>query len=118
MARKREILVDQDEDIVAYEHHRGAKFVRVQVGMGSKLPDGTFIEAESQNYENFIIQGEVYELLMAESGSKPKGVFRVDDLWDYVDAGRHKVLAEREKIKQDVLAAEEAKNAEPTNPKK
>ena len=101
-ARKREVIVDQDEDIVAYEHHIPGKFVRVFVGFGTALPDGSFIAAENQNYEGVIIQGDEYENLMAATETKPAGVFRREDLWQFVDLGRAKVLEEQEKFKKKI----------------
>lgn len=101
MGRKREVLVDQDEDIVAYEHHLPGQFVRVLVGFGAVMPDGSFVAADEQNYENFIVQGDAYDDLMAATDIKPQGVFRKDDLWKFVDIGRSNALAEREKIKQE-----------------
>lgn len=101
MGRKREVLVDQDEDIVAYEHHLPGQFVRVLVGFGTAMSDGSFVAADEQNYENFIVQGDAYVSLMAATDTKPQGVFRKDDLWKFVDIGRSSALAEREKIKQE-----------------
>jgi hypothetical protein len=106
MARAREVILDQDEDIVAYEHHLPGRMVRVMVGFGTIMPDGEFKAAEEQNYENFIIQGVAYDNLMAATETKPAGVFRKEDLWQFVDQGRANVVAEREKIKQERLKQE------------
>lgn len=111
MARKREVIVDQDEDIVSYEHNLVGKFVRVLLGFGLAMPDGSFAAAEGQNYENYIIQGAAYESLMAATDSKPLGVFRKEDLWTYVDIGRAGFLAERETMRlatTPVVSAEES----------
>lgn len=107
MPRLREQILDNYEDIVSYEHHIAGRFVRVLVGFGTALPDGGFLVAESQNYDNFIIQGDAYEDLMAAKGKKPAGVFRKDDLWQFVDVGRQKIMAER----QAIADAEAAKAA-------
>jgi|GEM_PF-1814763 len=106
MSRRREVILDQDEDIVAYEHHLPGRMVRVMVGFGTIMPDGEFKAAEEQNYENFIIQGVGYDNLMAPTETKPAGVFRKEDLWQFVDQGRANVVAEREKIKQERLKQE------------
>lgn len=95
MARKRQVLIDQDEDIVYYEHSLTGKFVRVLVGVGTKMPDNSFIAADNQNYENIIIQEHDYDNLMAANGDKPAGVFRKDDLWACVDLWRSNALLER-----------------------
>lgn len=97
--RKRKVIVDQDEDIVAYEHHLAGKFVRVFVGFGTTMPDGEFEVADNQNYEGIIIQGDEYQKLLAATQTKPAGVFRREDLWQFVDLGRAKVLEEQERIK-------------------
>lgn len=97
--RKREIILDEDEDIVAYEHNLTGNFVRALVGYGTKMPDGSFIPSDGQNFENVIIQGPDYLQLMAATETKPANVFRRDDLWAYVDIARTNFLAEREKIR-------------------
>ena len=107
MARTRELIIDQDEDIVAYEHHLPGRFVRVLVGFGTAMADGSFVASENQNYENFIIQDTAYDALMAATDKKPAGVFRKDDLWQFVDVGRQKIMAER----QAIADAEAAKDA-------
>lgn len=103
MGRKREIIIDEDEDVVAYEHHLSGKFVRILVGFGTAMPDGSFVAAESQNFENFIVQGEAYETLLAATETKPAGVFRKGDLWNFVDLGRAAMKAEREKAKEGFI---------------
>ena len=90
MGRKRQVVLDQDEDIVSYEHNLAGKFVRVLVGIGSNLPDGEFAVAESQTYETYIIQDADYVDLMTGKGDKPAKTFRRDDLWQYVDSERAK----------------------------
>ena len=90
MGRKRQVVLDQDEDIVSYEHNLAGKFVRVLVGIGSNLPDGEFAVAESQTYETYIIQDADYVDLMAGKGDKPAKTFRRSDLWQYVDSARLK----------------------------
>lgn len=96
MARKREVILDQDEDIAAYEHHLQGKFIRVFVGFGVNTPDG-FQFSEGQNYEQITIQTEAYDNLLAATDTKPAGVFRKEDLWPIVDIARQNVLTEREK---------------------
>ena len=90
MGRKRQVVIDQDEDIVSYEHNLAGKFVKVLVGIGSTLPDGEFAVAESQTYGTYIIQDADYVDLMAEKGDKPAKTFRRNDLWQYVDSERAK----------------------------
>lgn len=107
--RKREIILDQDEDIVAYEHNLSGGFVRALVGFGTKMPDGSFMPSDGQNYENIIIQGQDYVDLMAETETKPANVFRREDLWVYVDIARTNFLAERERIR---IATEEKLEAQ------
>ncbi|MBA3756294.1 MAG: hypothetical protein H0X02_08755 [Nitrosomonas sp.] len=120
--RKREVILDEDEDIVAYEHNLAGGFVRALVGYGTKMPDGSFIPSDGQNFENIIIQGPDYVDLMAETETKPANVFRRDDLWVYVDIARTNFLAEREKIRiatEEKLEAKqilaETKNVKPKN---
>lgn len=90
MGRKRQVIVDQDEDIVSYEHNIPGGFVRVLVGAGTTLPDGSFQVAENQTYESYTIQDEEYTDLMTAKGNKPAKTFRRDDLWQYVDSNRAK----------------------------
>lgn len=115
MARKREVLIDEDEDIVYYEHSITGKFVRVMVGIGTKMADGSFVAADNQNFENVIIEGQNYDNLMSANGNKPLGVFRKDDLWDFVDIGRAKFLTERSQLKEKIeleLLANNPQNVE------
>ena len=96
MGRKRQIVVDQDEDIVSYEHNLVGKFVRVLVGVGTSMPDSSFIVSENQTFESYIIDGVEYDNLMSANGNKPVGVFRREDLWPSVDQQRTKIKEERE----------------------
>ena len=105
MARQRQIVIDQDEDIVSYEHSLSGKLVHVLVGIGKSIPGGGFIVSESQNYENFLIQGDDYDSLMAATQTKPQGVFRKDDLWPYIDSERSKVTSKRESIIESVMGS-------------
>lgn len=118
MARNRQVIVDQDEDIVFYEHHLVARFVRVMVGFGTTLPDGSFVASEDQNYENYVLQGVAYDALMAATDTKPAGVFRKEDLWQFIDIGRQKILEERQAIAEQQLAqiAQAAQDAAPVDP--
>lgn len=106
MARTRELIVDQEEDIVAYEHHLPGRFVRVLVGFGMVMADGSFVVSENQNYENFIIQDVAYDALMAATDKKPAGVFRKEDLWQFVDIGRQNLINERARRVEEISAAE------------
>ena len=93
MSRKREIVVNQNEDIVSYEHNLVGRFVRVLVGTGTVTVAGEFVPAENQNFENIIIQDGQYDDLMAAKNGKPDGVFRKSDLWAYIDSERSAVIA-------------------------
>lgn len=95
MARVRQIVIDQDEDIVSYEHNLAGKFVRVLVGVGTSMPDSSFIVSENQTFESYIIEGANYDSLMLS------GVFSRNDLWPFVDSSRVAKQAERDKIKED-----------------
>lgn len=106
MGRKRQIVIDQDEDIVSYEHNLAGKFVRVSVGVGTALPDSSFIVSENQTFESYIIEGPEYENLMLS------GVFSRNDLWPFVDSSRAEKQAERDKIKEEKVPKEE-KNVKP-----
>lgn len=108
MPRERTVIVDQDEDIVCYEHNLAGNFVRVLVGFGTAMPDGSFVPSENQNYENFIIQSPAYEDLMAATETKPAGVFRKNDLWKYIDIVRQKIISERQAIADEKAAKEAA----------
>lgn len=90
MSRKRVVVVNDDEDIVSYEHNLPGRFVRVLVGSGTTLPDGTFIPAPEQSYESLMIKDDDYISLMATNGNKPAGTFRREDLWAFVDSNRAK----------------------------
>lgn len=85
MGRKRTVIVDGDEDIVSYEHNIASGFVRALVGVGTTNADGSFTVADSQTFENIIIQDDDYTNLMTAKGSKPAKSFRKDDLWDFID---------------------------------
>lgn len=85
MGRKRQVIVDQDEDIISYEHNLASGFVRVLVGIGTTLSDGNFMAAENQVYETIMIQSSDYDSLMTGKGDKPAKTFRRSDLWEYVD---------------------------------
>lgn len=99
MGRPRDVIVEDEEDIVCFEHHLAGSFVRVLIGFGATKADGSFAVAENQNYEGYVIQGKEYDSLMAATDTKPAGVFRKEDLWPFVDRGRQAVLAERQRIK-------------------
>lgn len=118
MPRERTVIVDQDEDIVCYEHNLAGNFVRVLVGFGVAMPDGSFAPSENQNYENYIIQTPAYEDLMAATDTKPAGVFRKDDLWKYIDIGRDKMISERQAIADAQFAEENANDKAPAKTKK
>lgn len=90
MSRKRAVIVDQDEDIISYEHNLNSGFVRVMVGIGTTQPDGSFVAASNQTYETIMIQDADYIDLMTSKGDKPANNFRRTDLWQYVDSKRAK----------------------------
>lgn len=98
MGRKRQVVLDQDEDIVSYEHNIVGKYVQVTLGTGSTLPDDSFVMSDNQNFEVQTIAGDDYQNLMAASPGKPAGVFRKGDLWEFVDSGRVKKAIERQTL--------------------
>ena len=94
------------EDIVEYVWHVSG-IVRVSVAKGW-MEEGEFRTFPSQNLEMHQIMYEDYEELMAEKGSKPKGEFRKEDLWEFVDRVRSgtDALTRREargRITQDAI---------------
>lgn len=97
MPRNRQIVVDTDEEIVAFEYNIASKFVRVVVGFGVTMPDG-FRLSEGQNCEVYILQEASFDRLMEAKGPKPAGQFRKEDLWEHVDLCRQAMLQEREEI--------------------
>ena len=104
MARKRQVIIDEDEDIISYEHNLMGEFVQVSLGIVS-LVDGKFIVAENQNFEVLMISGDDYQSLLAAAPGKPAGVFRKEDLWPYIDSERSKVTAKRESIIESVMGS-------------
>lgn len=88
MPRPIEVVKAQEEDIVSYEHNISSKFVRVLVGKGHTLVDGTFEPHTSQTYEHFLLSGDIYKELMSKNTNKPANTFRKDDLWQYIDLYR------------------------------
>lgn len=86
------------EDIISYECNFPGKFVKILVGTGTLDSNGEFTPDPDQNYEYIIIDYQDFEDLMSASESKPKNVFRKDDLWVYVDKGRHKRKEEYDKF--------------------
>lgn len=107
MARKREVILEEEEDIVSMEHHMGANYVRALVGYGSRDANGNFTPSDAQVYENYLIQGDAYNELLAAKGPKPAGVFRKDDLWEPIDKHRNEIMATRERERK-ILAEREA----------
>lgn len=86
------------EDIISYECNFPGKFVKILVGNGTLDSNGEFTPDPDQNYEYTIIDYQDFEDLMSASESKPKNVFRKDDLWIYVDKGRQKRKEEYDKF--------------------
>jgi len=95
MARIRTVIVDQDEDIISYEHHIYGKHIRILVGFGARDVDGNFTPSADQNYEQIVIAGDEYDAFMAGKGDRPAGEFRRADLWDPVDLMRADVISKR-----------------------
>ncbi|OHE77798.1 MAG: hypothetical protein A3F67_08140 [Verrucomicrobia bacterium RIFCSPHIGHO2_12_FULL_41_10] len=89
MSRKINVSIATDEDIISYMHHLPCKLVQVQITNGNTV-NGMFTYAPNQTYETVNIQGDLYDRLLAAKGSKPIGVFRKEDLWEYIDIIRTK----------------------------
>jgi len=89
MARKKVIpAVEVEEEIHAFTHTPG-RGVSVAVGVGQRGPNG-FEFWRNQTFETIHIVGRDYEDLMSVDGAgllpgKPPGVFRLDDLWPFID---------------------------------
>lgn len=95
MARPRTVILDQDEDIVSYEHHIYGKYIRILVGFGTRDSEGNFTPSADQNYEQIVIVGDEYDAFIAGKGVRPSGEFRREDLWEPVDFMRADVIAKR-----------------------
>lgn len=106
MPRKRQIIIDQDEDIISYEHNILGEFVRVTLGFGSIDTENGFIAADNQSFETHIIVGDDYHNLISANQEKPKGVFRKDDLWPFVDLLRTKFVEGRANVVESVKISE------------
>lgn len=92
--RNKQIVVDPVEDIVSYECNYTGKFVRILVGTGVVDSLGNFVSSKNQNYECLLLNNEEFDQLMEPLGNKPKGTFRKEDLWPFVDSIRaHNALA-------------------------
>lgn len=89
-SRKRSIVIEDNEGIVSYEHIIPSKFIRVMVGYGNVDTNGNIVPHDNQNFEIYEIKGEEYALLVSAKGLKPQGVFREEDLWEFVDIERNK----------------------------
>lgn len=92
MRKKAKVKIGSKEDIVAIEHYYAGRFVRARIAHGEidpKDPDH-FIMTENQTVEDVMINQENYEELMKANPktNKPKGVFRKDDLWPFIDKAR------------------------------
>jgi hypothetical protein len=94
--RQRQISIGSKEDIIEYTYHSGG-VVRCLVGHGEVNVDGKFVPTPSQNYEVYEITAEAFDSLMNANATtgKPAGVFRKNDLWDYVDAARNRYLNQK-----------------------
>lgn len=91
--RARQVNFGSKEEIIEYTYHSDG-LVRCLVGHGEIGQDGRFVPTPSQNYEVYELTGAAFEQLMqanAKTG-KPAGVFRKDDLWDFVDDARNQLL--------------------------
>lgn len=88
MARQLEIVLADNEDIVAYECNLISKMVRVQVGIGSLDKEGNFVPQPEQTFQVYTILGDDFDALMAAKGQKPANTFRKEDLWVPVDEKR------------------------------
>ena len=98
--RTRTVEVGSKEEIIEYTHNLGG-IVRCLVGHGEEDESGKFIPTPSQNYEVYEITEAAYEELMAantETG-KPKGTFRKEDLWAFIDGTRETRLARAQQVK-------------------
>ncbi len=95
MARTRTVIIDQDEDIISYEHHIYGKHIRILVGFGTRDVDGNFTPSADQNYEQIVIAGDEYNAFIAGKGTRPAGEFMKEDLWEPVDLMRADVIAKR-----------------------
>lgn len=104
-----QVVKQPEESIISYEHHIDSKFIRIYVGTGETLEDGTFRPIPSQIYESTTIEGENYDILLAATNNKPQGVFRPDDLWQFIDVYRAKELARVENAK--LIAIENSKKS-------
>jgi len=74
------IKIGADEEIIAYEHHIGSH-VELLAAHGDKSSNELtkFILIASQDHQ---------ELMDEHLKNKPKGQFRKDDLWKFVDHAR------------------------------
>jgi hypothetical protein len=113
--RPRQINLGSKEDIVEYTYNSGG-VVRCLVGHGEVNAVGQFVPTPSQNYEVYELTGAAFDALMqanAKTG-KPAGVFRKDDLWEFVDGTRDRILNPHPTIPsiEDVLHQGDIENVE------
>lgn len=91
MRQKQILNLTPYEDIVSYECNYPGKFVKVLIAVGTINAEGIFVPYDNQNYEYILIDNDNFDNLMAETHTKPIGVFRKDDLWKFVDEHRVKL---------------------------
>lgn len=109
MARQLEIILADNEDIVAYECNLISKRVKVFVAIGSLDKEGNFIAQADQTFQIYDISGDDFDDLMAAQGQKPAGTFRKEDLWNPIDTKRQRLLDEKINIESTEIL--EANNA-------
>lgn len=107
MARDVDIQIPKKEEIVSYEYYRSGS-VRVTVGFGDLDETGEFIQDYSHGTQLYDLVGDDFDSLMAASGDKPQGRFRVEDLWSAIDGKR--VASKLEKVKEDKQIQEVSTN--------
>lgn len=95
--RQKQTVISRMEDIISYECNYASKFVRILVGEGVEDVNGNFVPRQEQNYECITLYNEDFDALMAANPSKqkPQGVFRKEDLWDFVDTIRPIIVNDR-----------------------
>lgn len=86
--------IGMKEGIVEYTWHESG-LVIVLVGSGDANAQGDFVPLPNQTYDQYIIDGDRYNALMAanQEKGKPSGTFRKDDLWPFIDDVRESMAA-------------------------
>ncbi len=93
--RQKIINIAPVEDIISYECNYPGKFIKILVGVGNDDGKGNFMPTPDQSYEVITLYDEDFDALMAATETKPKNVFRKEDLWPFVDSLRPIVAAEK-----------------------